>query len=233
MTDPMTDAPLRLADVIESLPPSVTAERVAENADELFAATMERRRCLGIPDQGQRARRSHYASKAKDERRGPSPTNGDGSPKTLASILRELSDRSSPISAMARGETNVVAIGDRGGRNGATTRDNWEPVEGPGARERRDRRLAEIASLATRSSPTASDPPLSLQAIASLLAELDALTRHPAGETEEAAAFRLRVYARRLATLPGSAVRRALTEWPDNSAWWPAWADLLEAVERG
>ena len=72
--------------------------------------------------------------------------------------------------------------------------------------------------------------PLSERDRLKLLARLWSLTKRASGDTAEMA-MTLRAYVEELAAYPGEAVEKALREWPRGSKWWPALAELVDALD--
>jgi hypothetical protein len=41
----------------------------------------------------------------------------------------------------------------------------------------------------------------------------------------------IKVYCKQLSEYPADIVREVLTKWPENSRWWPAWAELKDEID--
>jgi hypothetical protein len=78
------------------------------------------------------------------------------------------------------------------------------------------------------SSLTAMLEPLSPDIVARGIAELIALTAPPKDTDPKIMAI---AYQKRLAEYPADAVIYALREWPNQSKWFPAWAELRDMLE--
>lgn len=54
----------------------------------------------------------------------------------------------------------------------------------------------------------------------------------PTRDDELSGELKLKAFAQKLSVYPGDIVRHVLESWPDQSKWFPAWADLKAAIEK-
>ena len=73
---------------------------------------------------------------------------------------------------------------------------------------------------------TPSDP----ETVRNSLAAMAAMVKMT-GDDGETEAFRMRVYARKLAEYPADAVDYACQRWCEHNIFWPAWAELRDLLE--
>lgn len=163
--------------------------------------------------------------RARPEYRAELDARGSAAQASLASVR---SSHDSLGSILKRWESALPTIGEQ--LQAAEASSSTGPQRGAtGAVVRLSDRRPSARQTSTASSETPST--LTHAQIINLLLELNVLTKHRAEGADEMR-LRLNAYRERLASMPATAVTKAIKGWPDCHDWWPTWAELKREIEE-